>query len=292
MRFSGFCVGSILVLCGCHALVLAIATLAGVIVWMLIIFCDMRRVCPKIEFGFHHVSIDRLKSIMVDGFPLLTSQAGSALFLQGYPLVINKALGASAVVSFVTIRTVSRTLLLLNQVIATSSAPEISRSYGRKDWDTYLRMVKVMLSSAVVTGLLTILGMSLIGPWFVGLWTSGKVRIEHLSMFLFSLSIALQGLIAVGGILLFSCNLHHLSSYLLLVITLASLLLAYFTLPVFGFIAVPGVMVVQDIIMAASVIYLCIDRIKIISLRNLVSVLSLSFYWRKMNAVIARFNNK
>ena len=85
---------------------------------------DVRRTCPHVEFGISRASWAQAKSIFIDGLPLLSGQAAAALSLQGYPLIINRSLGASFVVTFVTIRTVSRMVLLFINVVSFSSAPE------------------------------------------------------------------------------------------------------------------------------------------------------------------------
>src|ERR1700736_2877435 len=119
---------------------LAKSMLGCVLLWTLIVFFDVRRTCPHVSFGLTRASWAQAKSIFIDGLPLLSGQAASALLLQGFPLIINRALGASFVVTFVTIRTVSRMILLFIQVVTLASAPEVARSYGRKDWHVYLRL--------------------------------------------------------------------------------------------------------------------------------------------------------
>lgn len=249
IRFTDFCVTLLVVTVHGTPLLMAMVIMGNALLWSMLLYLDVRRVAPKLEFGVARASWQQSKSIIRDGLPLLAGQACTALFLQGYPLIINRILGASAVASFVTIRTISRTLLLLNQVIATSSAPEVSRSYGKKDWSVYFRLLKVMMISALSAGLVTILGLSILGPWIIGLWTGGKIEVDHPSMILFSISIALQGICGVGSVILVCSNMHHLYNYLYLVITALSLALAYLMMPYLGFIGAPGVMVIQDTVL-------------------------------------------
>jgi O-antigen/teichoic acid export membrane protein len=225
---------------------------------------------------------------MVDGLPLLSGQAAMAFFLQGYPLIINRVLGAPAVVTFVSVRTVSRSILLLNQVICLSSAPEVSRSYGRQDWTTYLRLLKIMLASALFAGIVTLIGLTSLGPWIIHLWTAGKVTISRPDLFLFSVSIALQGICGVGSLVLVCSNMHHLYNYLYLVVTLLALALADFVIPIFGFIALPGTMVVQDLVLTILIAFLCKSKLTHISMRDLAAVFRSDFYWGKMQALFNR----
>jgi O-antigen/teichoic acid export membrane protein len=287
-KFSDFCVGVAVLVCGGQARTLAEGLLIGAVIWTVILYFDVRRKCPRIEFGVHLASWKLARSIAIDGLPLLAGQAAMAFFLQGYPLVINRVLGASAVVTFVSIRTVSRSILLLNQVICLSSSPEVSRSYGRQDWTTYLRLLKIMLASATFAGVATLVGLTLFGPWAISLWTSGKVTMDHLTIALFAISIALQGICGVGSIVLVCSNMHHLYNYLYLAIILASLTVANLVIPIFGFIAVPGTMVLQDLILTILVFSLCRSKLSHISLGELRAVFTSDFYWGKVQALFNR----
>jgi O-antigen/teichoic acid export membrane protein len=287
-KLSDFCISVCVLACHGSALFLAKALLFGALTWTILLYFDVKRICPRIEFGVRRASWAQSKSIMIDGMPLLAGQAAMAFFLQGYPLIINRALGASAVVTFVSVRTVSRSVLLLNQVVCLSSSPEVSRSYGRKDWPTYLRLLKIMLVSAFFAGIVTLIGLTSLGPWLINLWTSGKVTIGHSALFLFSISIALQGLYGVGSLVLVCSNMHHLYNYLYLVVTLAALTVADFVIPIFGFIGIPGTMVVQDLTLTFLIFFLCKSKLTHISMKDLSSIFRSDFYWGKMQALFNR----
>ena len=287
-RFTDFLITMLVLVCHGHALVLAEAMLAGVLVWVLLVFWDVHRICPQIEFGVRRASWQKSREIMVDGVPLLASQAAMAFYLQGYPLVINRVLGAAPVVTFVAVRTVSRCILLLNQVISLSSAPEVSRSYGRRDWPAYVRLLKMMIASAFAAGLATLVGLSLFGPWAIHLVSLGKVAIDHFTLFLFSISIALQGICGVGGVVLVCSNMHHLYNYLYLLVTVLALGLASLALPLFGFVAVPGTMVVQDVVLTVLVVALCRSKLTHVSFGDLRSIFRSDFYWGKAQALFNR----
>ena len=268
---------------------LAKAILMCALASTILVFIDVRRTCPHIEFGVGRASWSQIKRILIDGLPLLSGQVAVSLFLQGYPLIINRAIGASFVVTFVTIRTVSRMVLLFIQVVSFSSAPEVSRSYGRKDWEVYLRLLKIMITCAICGGAITLVMLTAFGPWIIAKWTSGKVIIDHLPMFLFGVSIALQGLWAVAGVVLVCSNMHHLFNYLYLGVTIAGLFLANAITPVFGFIAVPATMVVQDTLVVLIAIALCQSKLSHVRFRDVGSVFTFAFYRKHLKAARNRF---
>jgi O-antigen/teichoic acid export membrane protein len=263
---------------------LAECMLLCILVSTFLVFIDVRRKCPRVEFGIARASWAETRRIFVDGLPLLSGQAAGALFLQGYPLIINRTLGASFVVTFVTIRTVSRLVLLVIQVVSLSSAPEVSRSYGRKDWTVYLRLLKVMLICALCGGVLTLVMLTSFGPWMIAKWTAGKVIVNHLPMSLFALSIAFQGLWAVAGVVLVCSNMHHLFNYLYLLVTIAGLFLANSISPVLGFTGIPATMALQDASLIVIAIVLCQSKLSHVNLRDLGSVFTFGFYRRQIAA--------
>jgi O-antigen/teichoic acid export membrane protein len=272
-----------------HAVLLTTVMLLCVLISTTLVYIDVRRTCRRIEFGLVRASWSQTKTIVRDGLPLLSGQAAAAFLLQGYPLVINRALGASLVVTFVTIRSVSRTVLLFLQVISLSSAPEVSRSYGRKDWEVYLRLLKIMLASAIGGGVITLLVLTLFGPWIIAKWTAGKVIVDHAPMLLFGLSIALQGMWAVGGVVLVCSNMHHLFNYLYLFVTIGGLFLANAITPIWGFTAIPVTLVLQDTLLLVIVIMLCQSKLSHIRLRDLGSVFTFTFYRKHIETAWNRF---
>lgn len=268
---------------------LAKSILICALIATLLVFIDVRRTCPRVDFGIGRASWSQARSILIDGLPLLSGQVAVSLFLQGYPLIINRAIGASFVVTFVTIRTVSRMVLLFIQVVSFSSAPEISRSYGRKDWEVYLRLLKIMITCAICGGAITLVMLTTLGPWIIAKWTAGKVIVDHLPIFLFGVSIALQGLWAVAGVVLVCSNMHHLFNYLYLGVTIAGLWLANAITPTFGFTAIPATMVLQDSSLLVIAIVLCQSKLSHIRFRDVGSVFTFGFYRKHLKAARNRF---
>ena len=289
-RMAEFCLVSAVLASHGSPVFLAQCMLFCIITSAIIVYIDVRRTCPRVEFGFRRASWSLSKSIFIDGLPLLSGQAATALFLQGYPLIINRTLGASSVVTFVTIRTVSRMVLLFINVVTSSSAPEVSRSYGRKDWVVYIRLLKIMLTCAISGGAITLLTLTTVGPWIIAHWTGGKVIIGQLPMLLFAISIAFQGVWAAGGVVLVCSNMHHLFNYMFLCVTLAGLFLASLVTPIIGFTGIPTTMVLQDFSLIVIAVVLCQSKLSHISLKDLQTVFTVGFYRKQIRAARTRFS--
>jgi O-antigen/teichoic acid export membrane protein len=108
---------------GGHAVALAWGMLASMSLWAFLGFLDVRSRCPRIVFSFWPVSVPQLRSMWVDGLPVFAGTASSALFLEGYPLIVNSVLGPVAVVTLTAIRRASRTLLQIVQMVSNSTPP-------------------------------------------------------------------------------------------------------------------------------------------------------------------------
>jgi O-antigen/teichoic acid export membrane protein len=273
---------------GGHALALATGMVGSMAFWALASYLDVRRRCPRIEFSFWPMSTVQLRAMFADGTPVMAGTAAGAFFLQGYPLIVNSLLGPVAVVTLTTIRTVSRILLQIVQMVSNASTSELSRTYGNRDWTGYLRLLKVMVAVTLWTALGAGLGLTLFGPWVIEKWTSGKVVVDHSLVAMFALSVACQSGWGACGIVLFSTNMHHTFNYAYFILTIAGLTAAYFVTRALGFPGVPLVMVVVDALLLLWALYLCRRKLTFIPLKALACVVQPSFYVQKLGLLIKR----
>ena len=275
-----------------HAVALACGWLASMFFWVAYCYIDVRRRCPEITFAFGPVSRDQFVSMMVDGLPVLAGTAAGAFFLQGYPLIVNRLLGPATVVTLTAIRTASRTLLQVTGLVCTASSSELSRTYGSRDWDGYLRLLKVLVAVTLWTSVAAVLGLSLAGPWVIEKWTWGKVIVDHQIMLLFVLSVVCQSCWNACGSILFSTNMHHAFNYAYLFLTLAGLGAANIAMHYFGFLGVPMTMLAVDAILLVWAFYLCQKKLVFVPLRSLVCVLYPSFYMDKAQRLLRHISGK
>jgi O-antigen/teichoic acid export membrane protein len=288
-RLTGDFLTVVLVLpLGGHAITLASAMLVSMAFWALASYIDVRRRCSRIEFSVWPISTNQLRAMFADGMPVMAGTAASAFFLQGYPLIVNGLLGPVAVVTLTAIRTVSRTLLQMVQMVSLASTSELSRTYGSKDWEGYLRLLKVMVAVTLWTAVGAGLGLTLAGPWVIYKWTSGKVIVDHTIVGLFALSVACQSGWSACGSILFSTNMHHTFNYVYFVLTMAGLCAAYFAAKLLGFSGIPMVMDVVDVLLLFWALYLCVKKLVFIPLKSLACVLQPSFYFQKLELLLKR----
>jgi O-antigen/teichoic acid export membrane protein len=277
------------VLCfGGHAVVLACCLVCSISFWNIFMFLDIRSRCPRVDFSLKPARGAHLRKTLYDGVPILANEAAGAFFLQGYPLVVNHLLGVEMVVILTTIRTASRTLLQAVQMVSMASSSELSRTYGIKDWESYLRLLKVLLAVTIWAAAGACLGLTLFGPWAIGKWTSGKIAVDHLTMFLFALSVACQSAWGACGYILVSTNMHHFFNYFNLFMTLVGLSVVFLAVHAFGFLGVPLTMVTVDLILLAWALQVCRTKLSFVSLGSLGVVFQPSFYMSKAEILFRR----
>ena len=282
-RLSDFITILIVLPFGGHSVALACGMVISISCWVVFMFIDVRRRCPRVKFAWGPISGSDLRTTLVDGLPILAGEAAGAFFLQGYPLVVNRLLGPVAVVTLTTIRTASRTLFQGVQIVSMASGSELSRTYGSKDWEGYLRLLKVLLVVTIWAAIGACLGLTLLGPWAIDKWTSGKVEVDHGIMFLFALSVACQSGWSACGSILVSTNMHHSFNYAYLCLTLAGLCGVGIFEHAFGFMGVPLIMMIVDGLLLGWALKVCSEKLTFVPLTSLSVVLRPSFYINNWN---------
>lgn len=145
-----------------------------------------------------------------------------------------------------------------------------------------------MLVCAIGGGALTLLLMTTLGPSIIATWTAGKVVVDHLPVFLFAVSVALQGLWVVGSVVLVCSNMHHLLNYLYLCVTIGGLFLANRITRIYGFTGVPATRVLQDTLLIVIAIILSRSKLNHNSVKHLGSVFTFGFYRKHIKAARVR----
>ena len=271
---------------GGHAVAVAVGMLVNMAFWFCAGFFDARRRCSGITWSFGPLHPAQAKAMLIDGLPVFAGTAANAFFLQGYPLIVNGVLGASAVVTLTAPRTVSRTLLQVVGIVNAAAGSELSRTFGSKDWEAYLRILKVLIATTVWASIGAAVGLTLFGPWVIAKWSLGKVIISHQLMFFFALSVACQCCWTACSGILFSTNMHHAFNYTQLALTLAGLAVTAVSIHLLGFAGVPVVMSVVDALLLAWVLFLCYRKLSFIPLASLVRVFYPAFYFEKARGVL------
>jgi O-antigen/teichoic acid export membrane protein len=285
-RLTDFLATIGVLVCHGHALAMALGLVASMSFWVIFGIFDARRRCPEIRLRFSRGAPVQFRLMMVDGLPVMAGTAAGAFFLQGYPLIVNAVLGPVAVVTLTAIRAASRTMLQLTGMVSNASSSEMARSYGSRDWDGYLRLLKVLAAVTVWTSLGVGVVLTVAGPWLIAKWTSGHVVVNHTIMLLFAISVACQSGWSACGSILFSTNMHHAYNYANFFLTLAGLAAADVMVRYAGFTGIPLVMMIVDLALLAIALGLLRAKLSFVQLGSLLNIFHPLFYLRKLDHLL------
>jgi len=108
---------------------------------------------------------------------------------------------------------------------------------------------------------------------------------DSFTLFLFGVSIALQGFWGICATVLLASNMHHIFNYFYFTITVLALLVVPFFMLQYGFRGIPIVMILADFSLLVAGIFLCQKKLTHISLRELYRVFQPGFYIQKVAAL-------
>lgn len=233
----------------------ALSMLAVRIVMTLISEIHMRQSADWLKIGTSHASVARLREVLPGTAAMMAFPLGFALSLQGMVALVGVVMGPVAVVTFATVRTLSRLVFQLAGVISSSTLPEISFAFATSKPDLVRSLHRLGFQSV---GWLTILlGGSLVftGGWVLRIWTRGAVSPHPLLL-------AAMLLVAIGDALwtassqvALGAGKYHGVSAVYVVSTALSLLLAGLLLPIIGIMGAPVALLAGTVIMIPYVVH-------------------------------------
>src|SRR6202158_3286586 len=130
----------------------------------------LRQLSPWIRYGIRHARLTTIKQLAAPAFGFMALPVGYALNLQGLILVIGATLGPVAVVSFSTLRTLTRLNSQLIGVIKNALWPELSRAFGAGNISLARRLHRHACQAALGLSILGGLLLWMCGPLIYRLW--------------------------------------------------------------------------------------------------------------------------
>ena len=144
----------------------------GVAVWLLQRHRDLR-------FGLAHAHRAELRRLAKPALANLSMPLAMALNIQGMVLVVGATLGPLAVVVFSTLRTLTRIALQAVWQVSHAFEPELAAAWGSGDRGLLQRLYLNAQRGGFWLALLAAIVLWCAGPWFLALWTNGKVILDQ-----------------------------------------------------------------------------------------------------------------
>lgn len=210
-----------------------------------------------LELGFRHARLSELKRLASPAFGMLLSfPLAQALNIQGMVLVVGAALGPIAVVTFSTLRTLTR--LTLQLVASISHAAEAE--FASMDLDEKKEQLSALYGQtmrlSVWVAASAMLAVAIFGPSFLAIWTRGQVSMDY-PLFGWLLATVLSQTLWHGAMaMLVARNQHMRMARAQIVAAAGSVLFSYGLLRAFGDLALAGfVLFVFDVALMVAATY-------------------------------------
>ena len=169
---------------------------------------------PWLRFGLAYARLSELRRLIKPALANIGFPLAQALNVQGMVLAVGAVLGPVAVVTFSTLRTLTRLALQMVLSVSHAAEPELAAAYGAGDNALLRRLYVQVMRAGLWLAIGAAIALALCGDWVIALWTHGKVAMNS-ALFHWLLATAVAGALWYGGlIVLKGANLHVRAAYL------------------------------------------------------------------------------
>jgi O-antigen/teichoic acid export membrane protein len=168
----------------------------------------LRHKSPWIRYGIRQARLGTIRQMIAPAFGFIAFPIGNALSFQGVTIVIGGLLGPVAVVSFSTLRTLSRLSLQLVATIKLSLWPELSRAFGTGDISLVRRLHRYACQAALVLSTLGGILLWIFGPIIYRVWIRHQVAFDATCFHVLLLVVVTNSLWDTSAIVPMSINGH------------------------------------------------------------------------------------
>jgi O-antigen/teichoic acid export membrane protein len=194
----------------------------------------LRHVSPWVRYGVRHARLSAVRTLAAPAFGFMALPLGSALSLQGLILVIGATLGPIAVVSFSTLRTLSRLNSQVINAVKIALWPELSRAFGAHDISLarklHRRICQVSLTCSILGGIV----LWFLGPLLYRLWIRQSVAFDANCFHVLLLVVVTNSFWDTSSVVALSLNAHCRIALTYSAAAAFSLGLAWFLVPPLG----------------------------------------------------------
>ena len=222
----------------------------------------LRRMSPWIRYGIRHARLKTMRQLAAPAFGFMALPLGYALNQQGLLLVIGARLGPIAVVSFSTLRTLSRLSSQLISVMKVALWPELSRAFGEGKISLARRLhyhaCQASLGLSVSGGLL----LWVLGPLVYCLWIRQGVGFDATCFHVLLLVVVTNSFWDTSSVIPMAVNGHCRIALLYSGAALLSLGVAWMLSPGLGIVGAAIALVVMDGVMTVYVLRTALECTK------------------------------
>jgi len=160
-------------------------------------------------FSFERARFAVLRALLRPAMANTGVPLAQALNVQGMVLVVGAVLGPLAVVTFSTLRTLTRLALQLVLTVSHAAEPELAAAFGSGNRTLLKALYQHAVRAAFWLSLAAAITLALTGRWILQLWTRGKVTMDP-ELFRWLLASAVASVLWYGSLTLLKAANRHL----------------------------------------------------------------------------------
>ena len=252
---------AVVVIFGGEPVVAAAALLSGRAAGAVAMRVMLRRVDPDIEFGWRHARLATVKRLANPALAFAAFPLANALSAQGMVLVIGITLGPAAVAVFATLRTLTRFGVQLVGSVNRIVMAEIASAFGAGDTHLLRKLHHHACQAALWLSIAVAVGLVVLGPWIVRVWTDGAIEMQHGLFYLLLAILVVNGLWHASMMLVYATNRHQRVALVYLGASVIAVTGAYWGALHLGLLGVAGVLLAADLAIAAFVCCLSLSHL-------------------------------
>lgn len=190
-----------------------------------------------------------IKQITKKGLGYLMSPAWQAIYFQGTTFVVRITIGATGVTVFNTIRTVTRSINQIFNIVNSSVFPEIQFEMGKGNLKNVRKIFVTSLLIVFVTAFLGCLFLFFFGQDFYELWTKKQLNPPVRMWNIFIVGIIFNAIWFASGVVFNAFNKPYKYAFAGLIGSIISVISSYFLCKSYGLVGAALGSVMLDIIM-------------------------------------------
>jgi O-antigen/teichoic acid export membrane protein len=238
--------GTLLAVACTYLIIRVIGTIAYIIL--------LRRLSPWIRYGIRQARLGTIQRLAAPAFGFMAFPIAYAINLQGFTLLIGAMLGPVAVVSFATLRSLSRVSFQIIGVIKVAIWPELSRAFGEGKVSLARQLhrhaCQASLGLSVGGGVL----LALVGPYIYETWIRHRVPFNAPCFYILLAVVVTNSLWDTSSVIPMSVNGHCRIAVLYIGAGLLSLILARIMVPHLGIVGAAAALLASDALMTGYVV--------------------------------------
>lgn len=176
---------------------------------------------PWLRYGRSSASAAELRRLLSPALANMAVPLAQALNIQGMVIVVGAALGPVAVVTFSTLRTLTRLAMQLVTTVAHAVEPELASAHGSRNRELMRGLFIHALRGGLWLALLAAVALALCGSRVLELWTHGRVAM-HGALFAWLLASAVASVLWYGSLSVLKAANQHLHAAMVYVMASAA----------------------------------------------------------------------